>query len=53
MGNLGWYDQKKWQDPITTQHGDGMNLGFIDGRSEYWKGDDPRTIEVAKMDYHQ
>lgn len=33
--------------------GDGTNLGFADGHSEYWKWDGPRTIEVAEMDYNQ
>jgi len=46
-----WYDQERWWDQITARHGDGTNFSFADGRSEYWKWKDPRTIEVAKMDY--
>jgi prepilin-type N-terminal cleavage/methylation domain-containing protein/prepilin-type processing-associated H-X9-DG protein len=48
-----WYDQERWWDQITARHGDGTNIGFADGHSEYWKWKDPRTIEVAEMDYDQ
>jgi len=47
-----WYDQERWWDQITARHGDGTDFGFADGHSEYWKWKDPRTIEVAKMDYN-
>jgi prepilin-type N-terminal cleavage/methylation domain-containing protein/prepilin-type processing-associated H-X9-DG protein len=46
-----WYDQERWWDQITARHGDGTNFSFADGRSEYWKWKDPRTIKIAKMDY--
>jgi prepilin-type N-terminal cleavage/methylation domain-containing protein/prepilin-type processing-associated H-X9-DG protein len=46
-----WYDQERWWDQITARHGDGTNVSFADGRSEYWKWKDPRTIEIAEMDY--
>jgi prepilin-type N-terminal cleavage/methylation domain-containing protein/prepilin-type processing-associated H-X9-DG protein len=46
-----WYDQERWWDQITARHGDGTNFGFADGRAEYWKWNDPRTIEIAEMDY--
>ncbi len=46
-----WYDQERWWDQITARHGDGTNFSFADGHSEYWKWKDPRTIEIAKMDY--
>lgn len=46
-----WYDRERWWDQITARHGDGTNFSFVDGHSEYWKWDDPRTLEVAKMDY--
>ena len=48
-----WYDQERWWDQITARHGDGTNFGFADGHSDYWKWKDPRTLEVAKMDYDQ
>lgn len=47
-----WYDQERWWDQITARHGDGTNFGFADDHSEYWKWRDPRTIEVAEMDYN-
>jgi len=48
-----WYDQERWWDQITARHGDGTNFSFADGHSEYWKWKDPRTVEVAEMDYDQ
>ena len=45
------YDQERWWDQITARHGDGTNFSFADGQAEYWKWDDPRTLEVAKMEY--
>jgi prepilin-type N-terminal cleavage/methylation domain-containing protein/prepilin-type processing-associated H-X9-DG protein len=48
-----WYDQERWWDQITARHGDGTNLAFADGHSEYWKWKDPRTLDVAKADYAQ
>ncbi|MDH4239355.1 MAG: prepilin-type N-terminal cleavage/methylation domain-containing protein [Phycisphaerae bacterium] len=46
-----WYDQERWWDQITARHGNGTNFSFADGRAEYWKWEDPRTIEIAEMDY--
>jgi len=46
-----WYEQERWWDQITARHGDGTNCSFADGHSEYWKWKDPRTMEVAEMDY--
>jgi prepilin-type processing-associated H-X9-DG protein len=46
-----WYNQERWWDQITARHGDGTNFSFADSHSEYWKWKDPRTLEVAKMDY--
>ena len=46
-----WYDQPRWWDQITARHGDGTNFSFADGRAEYWKWEDPCTIEIAEMDY--
>ena len=46
-----WYDQESWWDQITARHGDGTNVSFADGRGEYWKWKDPRTLKIAKMDY--
>jgi prepilin-type processing-associated H-X9-DG protein len=46
-----WYNQERWWDQITARHGDGTNFSFADGHSEYWKWEDPRTIEIAEWDY--
>lgn len=46
-----WSDRERWWDQITARHGDGTNFSFADGHSEYWKWEDPRTIELAEMDY--
>ena len=46
-----WYNLERWWDQITARHGDGTNVAFADGRSEYFKWKDPRTIEIAKMDF--
>jgi len=46
-----WYDLERWWDQITARHGDGTNLSFVDGHSEYWKWKDPSTLEICKSDY--
>ena len=46
-----WYDDERWWDQITARHGDGTNFSFADGRAEYWKWEDQRTIEIAEWDY--
>ena len=40
-----------WRDQPPVQHGNGATFSFADGHSEYWKWEDPRTIEIAEMDY--
>ncbi len=47
------YDKEMWWDQITARHGDGTNFSFADGRAEYFKWKDPRTLEVANMDYSE
>ncbi|MGD2094469.1 MAG: type II secretion system protein [Phycisphaerales bacterium] len=46
-----YYYHERWWDQITARHGDGTNLSFADGHSEYWKWKDPRTVDIAKMKY--
>ncbi|MHC4694076.1 MAG: type II secretion system protein [Planctomycetota bacterium] len=46
-----WSDRERWWDQITARHGDGTNFSFADGRAEYWKWEDPHTIEIAEMAY--
>jgi len=47
-----YYYQERWWDQISARHGNGTNLGFVDGHSEYWKWKDQRTIDIANMDYY-
>jgi prepilin-type N-terminal cleavage/methylation domain-containing protein/prepilin-type processing-associated H-X9-DG protein len=37
-------------DPPPVRHGNGTNFSFADGRSEYWKWKDPRTISYGKLE---
>ncbi len=45
-----YHYKELWWDQITARHGDGTNFSFSDGHSEYWKWDDPRTVEIGKVD---
>ncbi|MHC4641903.1 MAG: H-X9-DG-CTERM domain-containing protein [Planctomycetota bacterium] len=38
-----------WWDPPPIRHGDGTNFAFVDGHVEYWKWEDPRTIEFGLL----
>jgi prepilin-type N-terminal cleavage/methylation domain-containing protein/prepilin-type processing-associated H-X9-DG protein len=38
-----------WWDPPFVRHGDGTNVAFADGHSDYWKYGAAETIEVGKM----
>jgi len=42
-------DRDEWWDPPPARHGDGTTFSFADGRSEYWKWKDPRTIKFARL----
>jgi prepilin-type N-terminal cleavage/methylation domain-containing protein/prepilin-type processing-associated H-X9-DG protein len=37
-------DRPVWWDPPPVRHGEGTNVSYADGRSEYWKWKDRRTI---------
>ncbi len=43
-----YYDRAQWWDGTPARHGDGTNLSFVDGHSEYWKWKDPRTVARSK-----
>jgi prepilin-type N-terminal cleavage/methylation domain-containing protein/prepilin-type processing-associated H-X9-DG protein len=45
-----YHYQELWWDQITARHGDGTNFSFSDSHCEYWKWDDPRTVEIGRMD---
>ena len=39
----------QWWDPPFVRHGDGTNISYADGRSEYWKYRALETIKIGKM----
>ncbi|MBP7050786.1 MAG: type II secretion system protein [Phycisphaerae bacterium] len=41
-------NQWKWWDPPPVRHGDGTMFSYADGRSDYHKWEDPRTIQFGK-----
>jgi len=43
------YQQATWWDPPFVRHGDGSNVSFADGHSDYWKWDGKKTLETGKM----
>jgi len=40
--------EERWWDPPPIRHGNGTTFSFADGRSEYWKWKDPRTIDWGR-----
>lgn len=36
-----------WNDPVPKLHSKGTTFSFADGHSEFWKWQDPRTLEVS------
>ncbi len=43
------YVSPRWWDPPFVRHGDGTNVSFADGHSDYWKYRGAETIRVGKM----
>ncbi len=43
------YDEPAWWDAPPIVHGNGTTLSFADAHGEYWKWQDPRTIELAEQ----
>lgn len=41
------WSQPKWWNTTPIRHGHGNVFSFADGRSEYWKWKDQRTIDLA------
>ena len=41
--------EDRWWDPPPIRHGKGTTFSFADGHSEYWKWNDPRTIEFGLL----
>ena len=44
-----YYDEEQWWDAPPVRHGDGTNISFADGHSEYWKWKGTDTIKRAKL----
>lgn len=45
-----YYHQEVWFDSPPVRHGDGTNVSFADGHSEYWKWKGTDTIKHARDD---
>jgi len=43
------YLKPSWWDPPFVRHGDGTNVAFADGHSDYWKYRGAETIQIGKM----
>jgi len=43
------YLNARWWDPPHVRHGDGTNVSFLDGHSDYWKWESKETLTVGKM----
>ena len=43
------YLTPQWWDPPFVRHGDGTNVGFADGHSDYWKYKGQETLKAGKM----
>jgi prepilin-type N-terminal cleavage/methylation domain-containing protein/prepilin-type processing-associated H-X9-DG protein len=43
------YVTERWWDPPYVRHGDGTNVSFADGHSDYWKWKGAKTIATGKM----
>ena len=42
------YLKELWWDPAPVRHGDGTNVAFADGHTEYWKWKGKETIKLGR-----
>ncbi len=42
------YQNPRWWDPPHSRHGDGTNVAYVDGHSDYWKWGSLETAAVGK-----
>ena len=42
------YNSDVWWDPPAIRHGDGTDVSFADGHSDYWKWKGRETVDVGK-----
>lgn len=45
------FASEAWWDPPPLRHGNGGTFSFADGHAEYWKWQDPRTLEITWDDH--
>ena len=43
------YVNERWWDPPFVRHGDGTNVSFADGHSDYWKYRGQKTLRIGKL----
>ena len=43
------YNAQRWWDPPHVRHGDGTNVSYVDGHSDYWKWNAKETLEDGKL----
>jgi len=43
------YQTPSWWDPPFVRHGDGTNVAFADGHSDYWKYTAKETLQAGKQ----
>ncbi|MFB0555690.1 MAG: type II secretion system protein, partial [Phycisphaerae bacterium] len=43
------YDTEQWWDDPPVRHGDGVNVSFADGHSDYWKWKGVETIKNGRL----
>ena len=48
-GWTGYARAPRWWDPPPIRHGMGTTLSFVDHHVEFWKWDDPRTIQQGRL----
>lgn len=46
------WSSPSWWNPIPGRHGPGTVISLADGRSEYWKWEDMRTIKMSRLSWH-
>jgi prepilin-type N-terminal cleavage/methylation domain-containing protein/prepilin-type processing-associated H-X9-DG protein len=43
------YINQRWWDPPHVRHGDGTNVSYVDGHSDYWKWNSKETLDDGKL----
>lgn len=48
-----YYNAEMWWDQPPNRHNEGVTMSFADSHAEYWKWQDPRTIEMCNMTWNE